>query len=220
MPEETTSTNNPPSGGNSKKSSGSGLTKKVGPLPLWGWGAAAFAVGVAYFLLRKKNSGTTNSSAGNANASPAFAAIPASGGSGFYYNGTYPVSGTDGTTSTDPTSGASASSHPYALVADIQDLEQALDSGIPKDWLAYVGSDPNESKASQDPTYAPPQGLPSASTLPADAPKAYFGVANKLANGNAVKVYGATRKGTAMAAQKWIQAYQQYGQNVGFYIPQ
>jgi len=217
MAEESSSANTPPHGGNSTKSKGSGLSKKVGPLPLWGWGAAAFAVGVSYFLLRKKNGKTTaNSSAGTATASPAFASIPVSGGSGYYYNGTYPVAGTDGSGNSSGT----ATNHPYALVADIADLEQALDAGIPQDWLAYVGSDPNQAKASQDPTYAPPQGLPSASTLPADAQKAYVGVAQQLAGGNGVKVYGATRKGTLSAMQKWYQAYQQYGQNVGFYIPQ
>lgn len=218
MAEETTSTNNPPSGGNSTKSKNTGLSKKVGPLPLWGWGAAAFAVGIAYFLLRKKNPPTANSSAGKATASPAFAAIPTSGGSGFYYNGTYPVSGTDGTTDTSGT--GTNTNHPYAFVADIADLEQALDAGIPQDWLAYVGSDPNQAKASQDPTYAPPQGLPLASSLPAGAQTAYIGVANKVAPANAVKVYGATRKGTLAAMQKWYQDYQQYGQNVGYYIPQ
>lgn len=192
------------------------LKKKVGPMPVWAWGASAAGLTVAVILWQRHKASKVPSSANSntaANASFGYASVPVPTGGGYSYAGDYPVQNTGtGTESTAP-------KHPYLGVADIADLQQALDAGIPQDWLAYVGSDPAQAKAATDPTYAPPQGLPTLASLGPDADIAYGGIANQIAPSNATKVYGKTRKGTAQAMQQWYQAFQQYGQNVGYYVP-
>lgn len=201
----------------------SGLTKKVGPMPIWAWGASATGAALIFFLYmkhRNANASTASSPTGMANASPSYAAVPAGGGSGYYYDGSYPVASTGDTGSAGAGSAnAGVPSHPYLAISDIADLQQAIQAGIPQDWLAYAGTDPKQAEATKDPTYAPPQGLSLVSALPSGSAVAYGGVANQIAAENAPKVYGATRNGTLKAMQQWYQAYQQYGQNIGFYVP-
>src|SRR5690242_2668083 len=128
------------------------LKKKVGPMPVWAWGVSAAGVTVVIILWERHRASKVPSSANSntaANASSGYVAVPMPSGGGYSYAGDYPVQNTGtGTESTVP-------KHPYLGVADIADLQQALDAGIPQDWLAYVGSDPAMAKAATDPTYAP-----------------------------------------------------------------
>lgn len=49
-----------PTPGGPQKASQGGLKRKIGPLPLWGWGLAAFGVAGAYFYLHRSGTGSSS----------------------------------------------------------------------------------------------------------------------------------------------------------------
>lgn len=202
------------------------LKEKVGPLPKWAWAGGIVGVGVGYILWKRHKanataSATATTTTAGSDATGAYTAVPAgsAGGGGYSYAGGagYPVQ-------TVPDTGAAnapTATHPYLALADVADEQLAEQVGIPQNWLAYVGSDPNASSATASNGYGPPTDLPQAASVPAGSVIAYGGLANKLAPAGAATVFGATRNGTPNAFTEWYQSVLAGGSgSQGFYVPQ
>ena len=99
----------PPGGSSGRSSSGgiTGLTSKIGPLPVWGWLAVATILAVVWYLYQKNNA-TTSSGSGTSSDTTSSSLIPQ------FVNQTYtsvinPGSGASTSTATQPSSGTSSS---------------------------------------------------------------------------------------------------------------
>ena len=99
-----------PPGGNTGSSGGiTGLTSKIGPLPVWGWLAVATILALVWYLYQKKNA-TTSSNSGTSSDTTSSSLIPQ------FVNQTYtsvinPGGGASTSTATQP-SGSSTSTAP------------------------------------------------------------------------------------------------------------
>lgn len=98
------------------------LTRKVGPLPLWGWMAVGLAAAIAYYLYNKNKAASSSSatSTGSTTSTTASSSIPQFVNQ-VYTNGTPPSSpntrgGTEGKgSSTTPTGSQTNWSNPYIV---------------------------------------------------------------------------------------------------------
>lgn len=91
------------------------LKKKVGPLPLWGWGAATTGVALVWYVLHKQKTNAAAAANSTANqtavggVSPGTSYIPPGNQSYYYDVGPETSPGTDAGTTTDTTTPANQS---------------------------------------------------------------------------------------------------------------